>query len=172
MKYNPEIHDRRSIRLNGYDYSQAGLYFITICTDHRLCLFGGNVGAGSKPAQPAQMVLNDAGMMVQNQWRELTHLFKNTKLHEFIVMHNHIHGTIETVSDETSIDQNVVSGTGQKRAGLEPERAGLEPAPTDGVVGKRAIPCQSGIQRGGRGNGLRIKSTMTYHIYSPHWDRK
>ena len=45
MKYNPTIHHRRSIRLKGYDYSQAGLYFVTICTQNRQCLFGNIVGA-------------------------------------------------------------------------------------------------------------------------------
>ncbi|EMR03069.1 Transposase [Cesiribacter andamanensis AMV16] len=40
MAYNPQIHHRRSIRLKGYDYSKAGLYFITICVQDRLCLFG------------------------------------------------------------------------------------------------------------------------------------
>lgn len=41
---------RKSIRLSEYDYSQAGLYFITLCTRNRSCLFGEIVGAGSKPA--------------------------------------------------------------------------------------------------------------------------
>jgi len=40
MKYDPKIHHRRSIRLKGYDYSQAGLYFITICCQNREHLFG------------------------------------------------------------------------------------------------------------------------------------
>ena len=40
MEYNPNIHHRRSIRLKGYDYSQIGLYFITICLQGRACLFG------------------------------------------------------------------------------------------------------------------------------------
>lgn len=40
MRYDPNIHQRRSIRLKGYDYSQAGAYFITICTQDRACLFG------------------------------------------------------------------------------------------------------------------------------------
>jgi hypothetical protein len=40
MKYNPDIHRRRSIRIKGYDYSQAGTYFITICTKDKECLFG------------------------------------------------------------------------------------------------------------------------------------
>ncbi len=39
-KYNPNIHNRRSIRLKGYDYSQAGMYFITICCQDRECRFG------------------------------------------------------------------------------------------------------------------------------------
>jgi hypothetical protein len=39
MKYNPDIHHRRSIRLRDYDYSQAGLYFVTICTQGRRHLF-------------------------------------------------------------------------------------------------------------------------------------
>ncbi|MGZ8096085.1 MAG: hypothetical protein ACXWT4_20500 [Methylobacter sp.] len=37
---NPKIHRRKSIRLKHYDYSQAGAYFVTICTHHRQCLFG------------------------------------------------------------------------------------------------------------------------------------
>ena len=40
MSYNPNIHHRRSIRLKGYDYSQAGAYFITICVQNRACLYG------------------------------------------------------------------------------------------------------------------------------------
>ncbi len=50
MKNNPDIPHRRSICLKNYDYSRSGLYFITICTQNRWCLFGEIVGAGSKPA--------------------------------------------------------------------------------------------------------------------------
>jgi putative transposase len=39
-KFNPEIHHRRSIRLKGYDYSQAGAYFVTVVAWQRECLFG------------------------------------------------------------------------------------------------------------------------------------
>lgn len=58
MKYNPEIHKRKSIRLKGYDYSQAGLYFITVCCDDRICRFGQIVREG---LAPAQMILNENG---------------------------------------------------------------------------------------------------------------
>ena len=60
MKYNPAIHHRRSIRLQGYDYSRAGAYFITICVQNRKCLFG-NIANGN-------MRLNDAGKMIQTVW--------------------------------------------------------------------------------------------------------
>ncbi|CAK8723006.1 hypothetical protein GKODMF_14580 [Candidatus Electrothrix gigas] len=40
VKYNPDIHHRRSIRLRNYDYAQAGAYFVTICLQYRECLFG------------------------------------------------------------------------------------------------------------------------------------
>jgi len=40
MPYTPSLPPRRSIRLKGYDYSQAGLYFVTICVQNRVCAFG------------------------------------------------------------------------------------------------------------------------------------
>lgn len=40
MSYDPHKHHRRSIRLKGYDYSQDGIYFVTICVKNGLCLFG------------------------------------------------------------------------------------------------------------------------------------
>jgi putative transposase len=71
MRYNPDIHRRRSIRLKGYDYSRAGLYFVTICTQNRLCLFGG--------IEHGKMVLNDAGKMVERQWQESICRFDDIK---------------------------------------------------------------------------------------------
>jgi REP-associated tyrosine transposase len=99
MKYNPDIHHRRSIRLKGYDYSQAGLYFITICTQNRLCLFGEIENGG--------MQINDAGIMIEHQWQELIYRFDNIKLHEFIVMPNHFHGIIKFVGVPLVGTQNV-----------------------------------------------------------------
>ncbi|MFO8011067.1 MAG: transposase [Dehalococcoidia bacterium] len=150
MKYTQDIHHRRSVRLKGYDYSRHGWYFITICTHDRLPILGEIVGEGSKPvpdtrdetvvgagSKPArvidtpEMVLNENGEIVEQTWFDLVNHVPNIRLHEFVVMPNHIHGIIETVGDETSIDQDVVSGTGLKRAGLEP-------APTGGMVRKRA----------------------------------
>jgi REP element-mobilizing transposase RayT len=86
MKYDPKKHHRRSIRLHGYDYAQAGAYFITIVTHGRACLFGEVVDG--------KMRLNGAGQFVQQEWRRLGHRFPNIQLGGFVVMPNHIHGII------------------------------------------------------------------------------
>jgi len=89
MPYNPKKHHRRSIRLKRYDYSQKGLYFVTICIKNRACLFG-NITNG-------KMNLNDAGIMVKTQWLELPQRFTNIQLHEYIIMPNHFHAILEIV---------------------------------------------------------------------------
>jgi len=87
MVYDPQIHHRRSIRLKGYDYSQIGFYFVTICIQNREYLLGEIVDE--------KMQLNDAGVMVNRTWNELAKHYDGFKTHEFVVMPNHIHGTIE-----------------------------------------------------------------------------
>ena len=104
MQYNPQIHHRKSIRLKEYDYSQAGLYFITICCQNRKCLFGNiTVGAGPRACpqiklnNARQMKLNNAGQMINQIWNEIPSFYNGFNIHEFIVMPNHIHGIIEIV---------------------------------------------------------------------------
>lgn len=89
MAYNPNIHHPKSIRLKGYDYSQAGLYFITICVQDRLCLFGDIVDG--------EMILNDAGRTVEKWYYELENKFSDIRCHEMVVMPNHFHCNIENV---------------------------------------------------------------------------
>ncbi|MDO9614950.1 MAG: hypothetical protein Q7J86_10575 [Bacteroidota bacterium] len=90
MAYNPKIHHRRSIRLKGYDYSQAGLYFITICVQNRVCMFG-EIVDGEQIDSPQEMILNDAGKMVENWYHELENKYPDIKCHEYVVMPNHFH---------------------------------------------------------------------------------
>ena len=89
MPYDRNIHHRKSIRLKGYDYSQAGMYFITLSDQDRLCLFGEVVNG--------EMVLNDAGRVAKACWLNIPEHFPNAILHEHIVMPNHVHGIIEFV---------------------------------------------------------------------------
>jgi len=98
------VHNRHSMRLKGYDYSQMGSYFITLCAYNRECLFGDiTVGAGSKPAHIA---LNEYGEIIRNVWNDLPNHIGGIELNVFGIMPNHIHGIV-TIN-----------------------RAGLEPAPT------------------------------------------
>jgi REP element-mobilizing transposase RayT len=87
MPYNPEIHHRHSIHLKGYDYSKAGLYFITICTQNRECVFG-------KIAE-AEMNMNGYGRIVETEWLNLKIKYPNIELYEFVVMPNHFHGILQ-----------------------------------------------------------------------------
>ena len=85
-KFNSAIHHRRSIRLKGYDYSQAGLYFVTICCQDRICRFG--------KIENGEMVLNDFGQIAYDEWEKLPERFPNMFLDVFQIMPNHIHGVV------------------------------------------------------------------------------
>lgn len=87
--YNPQMHNRRSIRFKGYDYTQAGLYFITICCQNRACLFG--------EIENGKIMLNDAGAIANDCWLNIPNHFPNAILHEYVIMPNHVHGIIELV---------------------------------------------------------------------------
>ncbi len=109
---NPNIGHRRSIRLKGYDYSQAGFYFITICCHDRVCLFGKIVGVENN--ESPKMVLNDAGKIANECWMEIPKHFPNSVLYEHIIMPNHIHGIIELKSEpvganDYSPNKNVIN---------------------------------------------------------------
>jgi REP element-mobilizing transposase RayT len=88
MKYNPEIHHRRSIRLKGYDYTQPGAYFVTFCAYQRQHLFGEVVDGN--------MVLNESGKIARDEWFKTAELRPYVKLYddEFVIMPNHGHGII------------------------------------------------------------------------------
>jgi len=86
MKYNPDIHHRRSIRLKGYDYSSGGAYFVTVCVRDKLPLFG--------DVRHGEIKLNDAGRMIEKWWLELTNKFPSVETDELVVMPNHFHGIL------------------------------------------------------------------------------
>ena len=104
MAHNIDHLHRRSIRLVGYDYSQAGAYFVTVCTHDRTCLFGDVVNG--------LMVLNDAGMIVADEWIHTQILRPYVQMDEFVGMPNHFHDIIVITRDmkpvhmDTSCTQN------------------------------------------------------------------
>jgi putative transposase len=101
MKFDPQKHHRRSIRLKEYDYSQAGAYYVTIDVQNRECLFGEIVNY--------EMILNEAGEMVSEQWNALLERFPSIELDVYQVMPNHSHGIIviiENVDPQNIVVQN------------------------------------------------------------------
>lgn len=91
-KFN-NIYRIPSARLAGYDYSNEGLYFVTICTKDKTPFFG----ACSNGA----MHLNEIGLLAKTFWEEIPVHFPNVILDEFVIMPNHIHGIICIHSVET-----------------------------------------------------------------------
>ncbi len=104
MKYDPKTHHRRSIRLKGYDYTQDGAYFVTVCTRDRNVETGANrattrVAPTFGEVRDGVMRLNAAGEMVLAEWDALSNRFPTVGLDAFIVMPNHIHGVIVITCD-------------------------------------------------------------------------
>jgi putative transposase len=100
-KFDPHKHHRRSIRLKGYDYSQSGAYFITICTYQRLPLFGEIVDAG--------MQMNFVGRISRKEWERLPGRFPFLEIGSFVVMPNHIHAILIMGRGTAGHDEAIVS---------------------------------------------------------------
>ena len=91
MTYNSTLHHRRSIRLKNYDYSQNGMYFVTICTQGWKCLFG-KVAENDKGEMIC--VLNKVGKIAHDEIQKTEQIRDNVRIDCFIVMPNHIHAII------------------------------------------------------------------------------
>jgi len=117
MPFDPDTCCRRSIRLKGYDYSQPGSYFVTVCTHARECLLG--------EIFDGEMTPNEAGRIVRTVWEELPDHYACVVLDGFVIMPNHVHGIVAITDDvDARADGQVVPGA---------DRAGLKPAPTIGA---------------------------------------
>jgi putative transposase len=98
MNYNPEKHHRRSIRLQGYDYTREGAYYFTICCHQRRCLLG--------EIKDGVMHLNLAGATVKAVWDSLPRHFPLIELDAFVVMPNHVHGIIVITDNPGNCNPN------------------------------------------------------------------
>jgi putative transposase len=85
MALTPET-ERKRLRLAEFDYRSAGFYYVTLCTQGRLCLFGEILNA--------KMLLNDAGKMIHDVWTNLPNHFPNIQLDSFVIMPNHFHAIV------------------------------------------------------------------------------
>ena len=86
VKFDPNTHRRRSIRLPDFDYAQPGAYFVTVCTRDRQSLFGDVVNS--------EVRLSAFGSIVAAAWSDLVNHYPHASLDAFVVMPNHVHGVI------------------------------------------------------------------------------
>jgi putative transposase len=121
MKFYPQKHHRRSIRLPEYDYSQAGAYFITLCAWRRERFFG--------VISDNQMKLSRLGEIIQQEWQRSAQIRREIQLDpdEFIIMPNHIHG-IALIIDQVGAD------------GIRPDNLRPEDIDPDGVFPNGSFP--------------------------------
>ena len=159
MTFDPGKHHRRSIRLEDYDYSWAGAYFVTICVQNRACLFGEICND--------EVIPNPAGRLVQSEWDALPKRFSLLDLDAFVLMPNHVHAIVVITEESWTspaadqfgcargvrnpnvgatlvVAQSADTGAPvddkagsrpEDRAGTRPQgRAGTRPAPTLGDV--------------------------------------
>ncbi|MEX1002931.1 MAG: transposase [Crocinitomicaceae bacterium] len=124
MAYNPTIHNRQSLRLKGYDYGAEGLYFLTICTQDRLHLFG--------DIKNNEMQLNSSGEIAKKCWLDIPMHFPHAHLHEFVIMPNHIHGIVEITENVGIVGSKKFSALQYQpdisSQPYQPEKHGFSPA--------------------------------------------
>ena len=117
---------QKQYRYKGYDYSQDGFYFITICCKNRKMFFG--------DIENEKIQLSKIGKIVKGFWLEISNHFPFVRLDEFVIMPNHIHGIIK-------ID-NQNMGTG-------PVGTGQCPVPTNANTGQCPVPTNANINING-----------------------
>ncbi len=136
--------NRHSIRLKGYDYSKAGSYFITICTQQRAHLFG--------DIENNDMILNDAGTMIKKWFLKLPSKFPDISLGNYIIMPNHFHA--------------IIVNNGFRPVGADPR---VCPSDADGYnngcKGEHGNECKG--EHGNECNGEHVNKQEGEHVGSP-----
>ena len=94
FQYDPEQHHRRSLRLQGYDYSRSGSYFITLCTYKRQPVFG-KISNGIMQHSPL-------GEVAAECWQAIPAHYPDVELDAWIIMPDHIHGIIHIRTQPTT----------------------------------------------------------------------
>ena len=118
MKYNPDKHNRRSIRLKGYDYTRSGFYFITICCYQKQCFFGEIVDE--------KMWLNQYGEIVSKTYQWLSQRYFYVHLDEWIIMPNHFHG-IMVLTDTPCRGESRIAPTNRNNLILTDQNLPINP---------------------------------------------
>lgn len=128
---NPHYR-RSSIRLPWWDYSQAGWYFVTVCTKDRRCVLGEIV--------EGEVVLSPAGLVVEEEWQRTATIREHVSLDEFVIMPNHLHGILVFTGGAEKTSHRDVS----TKANLKPDSLGS-------IIGQFKSVCTKRIRGTGFG---------------------
>jgi putative transposase len=145
---------RKSMRLKGYDYTQNGAYFVTICSYERQCIFSNSVGD--------EIALNACGQIVKSCWDAIPSHYPFVELDCFVVMPNHIHGIL------TIVDLNNGQNVGAQHV------APLPPTPIEkkGITTNNVMPNSLGaIVRSFKSAVTRMIHQIENNPHSPVWQR-
>lgn len=98
-----ELPKRKNVRIQKYDYSKEGMYFVTICTQGRKKILSNIVFENVMYKQMGKEIIGESvklnltniGNIIEENYLNIENEFKNIKLHDYVIMPNHIHGIIE-----------------------------------------------------------------------------
>lgn len=99
MSYVPDLHHRRSIRLQAFDYTRDGAYFVTVCSRDRECLFGQVIDGAVN--------LNEFGQVIGLALTSLPTHFPHVDVPDYVIMPNHLHAIIKIARDDVGAKQGV-----------------------------------------------------------------
>ena len=120
-------HNRRSIRLPGYDYSQPGYYFVTICIhDRKQNLFGDVVGV--------EMLENEYGSIFRNELLTTGKMRPNVIIDTFVIMPNHVHGIL-VIRDFPAVGIVIVGAAGSVAPTKKDDKNELRQRPNGPSIG-------------------------------------
>jgi REP element-mobilizing transposase RayT len=100
----PTYKPKNSLRLQGYDYSSEGVYFITIGTENRISHFG--------KVDHDKVLLSNSGKIVAKEWKKTPHIRNEVILGEWVIMPNHFHALLAFKAPEEIENSSSVSADG------------------------------------------------------------
>jgi len=153
---------RNSLRLKGYDYAQAGCYYVTLCIQQRACLLGEMVQGA--------MRLSEAGRMVQAVWDDLPRSYPGVEIDAFVIMPNHIHGILVVTADPAPVGAGPCACPDRDAGPCAcPDRDAGPCACPDGDADASARPIDKGALA--LGDVVRRFKTYTTHRYAAGVER-
>jgi putative transposase len=155
VPYDLDRHHRRSIRLKSYDYAQPGAYFVTVCVQSHLCLFGDVVDG--------EMGWNDAGRMVEAIWQQLPERFPAIELDASIVMPNHFHAILLVGAPLVGALPHAASAASGSPPAARASRAPSRGAPTPLALGD-IIGAYKSLTTNEYARGIRTHEWPSFHF--------